>query len=177
MDLDDLADWAAVPKAQVKAGVEAMVRMGMLLLDGDTYVVAKFGDRQFESDSSAERVAKHRKEQRCNGLSVVDVTPPETETETDTQSPSSTEPAGSDPGVVGGVLDEVVELRFAAERDSIRSPEAWRRGVRRSLATEDARRRISELAAAYPSATVRHLAEAFEGRTQVLRYLPRAETT
>ena len=100
--LDDESDHQLrLRKIAVKMGVqlreldEIARRLSEVgLVDQDTLQPVKWDIRQFRSDSSRERVAKHRENQRkqqhestkreCN----VTVTPPETETDTDTESKS-----------------------------------------------------------------------------------------
>ena len=177
MTAKDLADWSDVPLPTVRKALVEMERFGMLERVGDAYSVTHFAERQYESDSSTSRVARHRtaKQQQCNGLSVPDVTPPETETdtETDTRTPTTTF-TGSDPEVEE-VIGRIVELRYEAEKDTVRNPQAWRIAVRTEVVNDGTPERIREMRDRYPTASASQLADAVEGRTQVLRYLPRNE--
>lgn len=89
------------PPAKIEALFAAFNEIG-LTTDG---AIASWRRRQFQSDDSKERVAKHRKKKRretatndsgdgavtaCNG----DVTPPETKTETEVISPNGDSPSG-----------------------------------------------------------------------------------
>jgi hypothetical protein len=83
----DLADYAGMKPKEVAQGTAEMCRLGMLDIEypEEAWFVPAWNDRQYESDSSAERVRKHRSmEQGCNAETPLLVTPPETETETDT---------------------------------------------------------------------------------------------
>lgn len=84
MDVDDLMDFAYMTRKQVTEGISSLLDAGVIDVDPDlgAWFLPSWNDRQFESDNSAERMAKHRR-------SDADVTPPETETETDTDSPLS----------------------------------------------------------------------------------------
>lgn len=177
MTAKDLADWSDVPVATVRKALVEMERFGMLERVGDTLSVTNFAERQYESDSSTSRVARHRtaKQQQCNGLSTDDVTPPETETETETDnSPSTTGSPGSD-AEVEAVIARIVETRYEADKDSVRNPQGWRIAVRTEVVNDGTPDRIREMRRRYPTASVTQLADAVEGRTQVLRYLPRSE--
>ena len=85
MEPDDMSEMAGVTAAKVGKGLGKMVDLGLLVHDGDAYRVAKWDERQFESDDVTKRTAKHRsknddgtfQERRWN----VDGTPPETETD------------------------------------------------------------------------------------------------
>ena len=93
MTVDDLADLAGVPPKVAAAAVAHMVRLGMVA-GSEPWTVPAWGDRQYESDSSTERVKKHRAKQAGNDVGTVDGTfhgrssnAPETETETDVTNP------------------------------------------------------------------------------------------
>jgi hypothetical protein len=93
MALWELADYAAVKEREIAPALDKMCSLGMVRFDDErqAWAVSNFADRQYESDSSAERVAKHRELKRdCNGGITLLVTPPETETETDTERPPRT---------------------------------------------------------------------------------------
>lgn len=98
MNVDDLADIAAVSSKETAGAVRAFLAAGMLEdgFDGVWQVVA-WEKRQYESDRSTTRTRKHRKgdgasmERPIAGNGTViqgrwnaDVAPPESETETET---------------------------------------------------------------------------------------------
>lgn len=62
VDENDLADAAAIKVSEVRAGMAAFRKMGMLTLDETLKcdAVTKWGERQFESDEVAARTRKHR---------------------------------------------------------------------------------------------------------------------
>lgn len=58
--IEDLADLAALKPKDVEKALAYFTLEGMLTDDGSRLVVTKFRDRQFESDTSADRMAKLR---------------------------------------------------------------------------------------------------------------------
>lgn len=68
MTIEDLADDAAMKLSEVRKGVETFTSNGMLTHDDDVgaLFVTKWWDRQFESDDTAARTAKHRSRERSN---------------------------------------------------------------------------------------------------------------
>lgn len=70
MTLDDIADFAAVTLKETKAGMAMFERQGMVHRDGDTWVVTHWKERQYESDLSTERTARHRSKERSDDVSV-----------------------------------------------------------------------------------------------------------
>lgn len=58
--IEDLADLAALKPKDVETALAYFTLEGMLTDDGSRLVVTKFRDRQFESDTSADRMAKLR---------------------------------------------------------------------------------------------------------------------
>lgn len=94
----ELADYAAVREREIGPALTLMEQLGMVLVEPDGVItLPNFPKRQFESDSSSERVRKHRsntadsddvgtlqpssKERSMNGRRNA----PETETETETE--------------------------------------------------------------------------------------------
>jgi hypothetical protein len=71
---------------QWKSVVDKFRAKGMIEHCEGGYKITNWGSRQFCSDSSAERVSRHRqkKKQACNVTPTVTVTPPDTETDTET---------------------------------------------------------------------------------------------
>ena len=124
-DADGLADWSALPAKTVKAGLALMVERGMLTLDGATYTVARWSDRQYASDSSTGRSAKARKpadattmqqpiDAQCNGDATAMQRPREQKTETDTpltKSQDYSRPEPAEPSVP--VVDDQIVRRTA----------------------------------------------------------------
>lgn len=93
MVVEDLADLAGVSVKVAQAAVDHMVQLGMVE-GSEPWVVPAWGDRQYESDTSTDRVKKHRAKQAGNGDGTPDETlqrrssnAPETETETDVTNP------------------------------------------------------------------------------------------
>lgn len=83
----DIADAGALKEPDVKKGLERIIGLGLIVKndDLDAWEITRWNDRQYESDVTANRTAKHR---RKNVPSPNDVTPPDTEAETDTESES-----------------------------------------------------------------------------------------
>ena len=107
MDLRSISDLAGVDIRQVKSGISAMEKLGMLsLTEQGAWSVTNWASRQFESDTSTERTGKHRAMQRANGVdgtfhrshkNVPDVFPgtrPDPESESDPPLVPPNTPAG-----------------------------------------------------------------------------------
>lgn len=111
MGWDDLADYAGMPVASVRAGVEALCSAGVLGWDepSDAWFVPSWDKRQYESDVSTERTRKHRGKERSNDVpETVEGTAPETETDTD---PSLVPPyADLDPHPVQKLDADIIHL-------------------------------------------------------------------
>jgi hypothetical protein len=85
---DDVADLLELNIEQTELILKTFIKMDMLEIIDGAYAVKNWGKRQFSSDSSAERVRKHRSnadETLQNSYSNGDVTPPDTDTDTDTE--------------------------------------------------------------------------------------------
>lgn len=90
MTFDDLADFAGVPLEVVERAFPRFEQSEMVEHDQNlgAWAVKNWADRQYESDTSTERVRKSRSLERSNGVTgTFVVTPPETEAETDPPSP------------------------------------------------------------------------------------------
>lgn len=121
---DDLAEQAGMTPAKVERGVAKMVELHLLTYDGDigAYRVTKWDERQFESDDTTKRTAKHRSKngdatpmERPN---AVDVAPPESEADTETD-PSSSSVTASTPTLTEDddeVLTILAGLRLASRK-------------------------------------------------------------
>jgi hypothetical protein len=82
----DLADYAGMSPKAVSDGARLLTSFGMIAYDDDikAWHVPAWNDRQYESDSSTERAALHRRK----AVATTPVaTPPETEAETETETP------------------------------------------------------------------------------------------
>ncbi|HEY66248.1 MAG TPA: hypothetical protein G4O02_16980 [Caldilineae bacterium] len=66
LDLSDLEDATGAPN--IKEWLECMQRLGMLTYDNDTWYITNWDKRQFESDSSRERVRRYREKRRGLGM-------------------------------------------------------------------------------------------------------------
>lgn len=64
--IDDLADIAAIPLDDVRAGLEAFEAQKMIGWEGDVIVLVNWGKRQFESDNSTTRWRRWKDKQRTN---------------------------------------------------------------------------------------------------------------
>lgn len=76
MDSADLADAAALREQVVAKGLFELERLGLVERDSnlDAWSVPKWNERQFESDETTKRTAKHRAKERSNNGEVA---PPE----------------------------------------------------------------------------------------------------
>mgnify|MGYP001281204222 CR=1 FL=1 len=76
-DFDALAFVIRQPVAKVRAAIDALVSAGLLDKLGDDYTPHGWASRQYASDSSAERMRRHRQKKRdgdSDGTSDADVT-------------------------------------------------------------------------------------------------------
>lgn len=62
MDMDDLVDFAHMNRRQVETGVDALKGAGVLAVcdHADAWFLPAWNKRQFESDDTTKRTAKHR---------------------------------------------------------------------------------------------------------------------
>ena len=76
MTAADLADAAALPEGAVVKGLDALLDLCLIHMDTNSggYAVTRWNERQFESDTSSQRTAKHRSNERPKNGGV---TPPE----------------------------------------------------------------------------------------------------
>ena len=114
-----LADFAGMDLRQVKAGIDRLTAVGVLGCDDQgVWFVTKWAERQYESDSSADRTAKWR---RGDGDVTAVVTPPESETENRDRTSSSS----SDLRPELAELLTATATREAAGYPDIRNVPAW----------------------------------------------------
>lgn len=87
IDADSIADLLGCETAEIEAILQQFEAAGLI----GAGRIAKWADRQFESDTSASRTRRYRERKRLGDDDVtsqaVTVTPPETETDTDTELP------------------------------------------------------------------------------------------
>lgn len=133
---DDSEHQLRLRKIAVKMGVQLreldeiarrLAEVG--LIDQQTLQPVKWDTRQFRSDSSRERVARHRENQRkqedskvkqpCN----VTVTPPETDTETDTDKETRSKSAKKPTRFTPPTLDDVAQ--YCKERGNAINPQRF----------------------------------------------------
>ena len=93
--VEDLVDDAAIPADEVQQGIEAFIKQKMIEQIDGVWRLVNWDKRQFSSDSSTERVRRHRKKKQQNETlqdryKTVSVTPPETESETDIYTTTAT---------------------------------------------------------------------------------------
>lgn len=92
--VEDLADDAAIPVDEVQQGIEAFITQKMLEQIDGVWRLVNWDKRQFSSDSSTERVRRHRQKKQENETlqkryNEVSETPPETETDIYTTTPAN----------------------------------------------------------------------------------------
>lgn len=90
LDADDLGDFAGVTPAKVEKGLAKLVTLGLVITDPLTgaWRVARWDERQFESDDTTARTKKHRQNAKATAMERSidgEATPPETDTESDTE--------------------------------------------------------------------------------------------
>lgn len=80
---DDTAFSLRLMPEEAEEAMQSLVKRGLLEDRGEFYAPHNWDKRQYKSDNSAERVAKHRaaEKQDCNVTQTVTVTPPEADTE------------------------------------------------------------------------------------------------
>lgn len=128
MTVDDLVDFAGMPRSVVIAGMQALIFTGVVMVDKshprERFFIPAWGDRQFESDDVTKRTEKHRKE-RSNDVpknvpTPFQGTPPDTEADTDTETP---------PSLVDKIVDGVFAKVLAEKQkagEGIRSVDGFR---------------------------------------------------
>lgn len=88
MTATEMGRTAGLTKAQTERLLVLMEQQGMMAVEGQTWSVKHWGERQFVSDDGAQRMQRHR-QRHSDGEGDVSapsrVTPPETETETETK--------------------------------------------------------------------------------------------
>lgn len=98
----DIADAAALKESEVKKGLEKFAGLGLIVRNPDlgAWEIARWNDRQYESDETTKRTAKHRQRNADTALmersNDADVTPPDTETESEADSERTSTPDGFD---------------------------------------------------------------------------------
>jgi len=87
--VEDIADEAAVTVEEVNLAIQKFKEQRMIHEEDGVFVVTNWEKRQYSSDSSTERVRKHRQKKNetlQKRFSNVSVTPPDTDTESDSES-------------------------------------------------------------------------------------------
>lgn len=124
--IDDVALCLRVPEAKAAEFITKLVKARLIDRDGDHFVPHNWTKRQFKSDSSTERVKKHRDKQRNVSVNVtrnVSSTVSETVTETPPeQSRADTEQSRADARELdeNGLKEETaLRVMFAATRNGL----------------------------------------------------------
>lgn len=113
MLLEDLVDAAGMPEKNVKSGMVALTKAGLVVRNDDTWVVPTWKKRQFESDDTASRTAKHRSKERSNDDDVThQITETDTEAELVNSSPPPTSSVADSVVAVNGLQDLLVGEGF-----------------------------------------------------------------
>lgn len=102
LDAHDLADIASLPLKDVRCGLQMLEQRGMVVIESGVWSVPKWGERQYRSDTSTERVKAFRERQeRADGTAhetavkrsnPVTGNAPEAETEAETDVTPPTPP-------------------------------------------------------------------------------------
>ncbi|MDD2492281.1 MAG: phage replisome organizer N-terminal domain-containing protein, partial [Bacteroidales bacterium] len=96
LTIEDIADEAAVDTEEVEQAIERFKEQNMLHEEDGVFVLTNWDSRQFVSDTSTERVRKHRQrksETLPKRFGNNEVTPPDTDTKTDTETDLKDPPA------------------------------------------------------------------------------------
>ena len=107
---DDLAHLSGLKTKEVEQGLVLMEELGMIEHDEevDAWKIAKWEERQFESDDVAARTAKHRsKVADRNVPTTLPGTPPETETDTETETTLAAIAAEERKDLSGAIFDAI----------------------------------------------------------------------
>lgn len=98
--VDDLADDAAMKPAEVKAGMDQIIKLGMVDVDDGTgaWRVTKWNERQYESDQSADRMQRHREgdSDGSSGVTTTSQPPSQGDHNDDDVTSRARGPAGAD---------------------------------------------------------------------------------
>jgi hypothetical protein len=116
---DDFVDAASLKVPAVRSGLKALESLGLIEWDATlgAWQVTKWNERQFESDETSKRTAKHRSKERSNvSRTNVDVAPPETEAETETENRGSPLPPASGGSRANGTSKRQREARTKYQR-------------------------------------------------------------
>lgn len=139
--IDDVADEAAVPKAQARQAMAAFERLGMVATDEDAWIVPKWDKRQWESDNSTERVQRHRNGQRNNdetlhreGMERSASRAPTTESESESEAEGGSTRAGQ--GEREGEQRSDTSRGKPRSDRATRIPDGWTPAAEEQLQTE-----------------------------------------
>lgn len=97
--IDDIAFKLRVSVQDAQQHIDELILAGLLDPTTDGLVPHNWRARQFVSDSSTERVRKHRRnktETQCNVSETANETPPDTDSESDTDSEAENKPVSSE---------------------------------------------------------------------------------
>lgn len=165
--LDDIADEAALTRKSVAAGLAHLEELGMLERRQSAWVVVNWAGRQYDSDTSTDRVRAFR-QRRGNVPRNGNGAPPESETETE----SNSSPNGIHDAPGDDDEDErfpaVVESRIAKRMHGrhVTNPKAYRATIVAELIPEGDRTR--RLLARYPDAPAATIAGYLDGEASTL---------
>lgn len=87
---EDIAFRLRIPDTEARSLVEELAKRGLLDADGENFSPHNWHNRQFQSDSSTERVKRFR-----NAAETLDETAPETEADTETEPEQSRDRGGA----------------------------------------------------------------------------------
>jgi len=87
-DLSDVLHWR---EQDTEVLIDAFIRLGMIACIDDAFEISHWGDRQYESDSSRDRVKKYRDRTSQERYSNVTVTLQESESDTESESESESD--------------------------------------------------------------------------------------
>jgi hypothetical protein len=94
---EDIAIHLRMKVEKVRRHFSALIDVELIDRDGDDFHPHNWDARQYKSDTSNERVKRHRK-RKCNVTSTVTVTPPETEADTEAEKDDAVDGERATPG-------------------------------------------------------------------------------
>lgn len=111
--VDDIAFKLRMSVQDAQQQVDDLVLAGLIDITSTGLAPHNWKQRQFVSDTSTERVRKHRKikaETQCNVSETADATPPDTESDTDTDSETEDKPVRSEQVAAHAKADGAEEI-------------------------------------------------------------------
>lgn len=179
MSLDDLADFAALSKAETRKGLAALEAVGIVERCGDVWSVPRWDARQFASDNVTERTRKTRSEEHRRNVPTTpegtggertqrtedrEQIPPPTPSPVDNV--TSRDPGGEDPRIseAVAVLAKSLGWNHAA-------------AARKAFTENGTLDHLRSFAARFPTAPAEHLVQMLDRGPLLARYIDEEKRT